>query len=119
MSTQTDQQPQDCPATDAGCSSADSQTTEEIFKDFWEEIVCPNGKWDLEQVKKELADFKMVMDEVTLVYDHITGGKLSKLLTRHQAVIDAADEHYQALYEREACECGFKDVVCAECGEPR
>ena len=106
-------------ATDAGCSSADDPTTEAIFQDFWKEIVCPDGVWNFDQLKKELADFKIVMDEVSSVYDHVTGGKLSKLTTRHQAVIDAADEHYQQLHELGACECGFKDSVCAECGVPR
>lgn len=65
---------------------------EEVFQGFWAEIVCPNGEWDLEQVKRELCDFRDMMREVGLAYDEITNGKISKPNTRRENVIAAVEE---------------------------
>ena len=70
-------------------------TTEECWESFWKEIVCPDGKLDLEQVKKELHDFYTLIRNVSLVYDHITGGRISKPLTDPKVVIDEAEASYQ------------------------
>ena len=71
-------------------------TVEGIFQEFWRVIVCPNGDGvlDVEQVKKELADYHDLLHEVPKVYDHITGGRISKPHTHAHAVIAEADEHY-------------------------
>ena len=61
---------------------------EREWKEFWEPIVCPNGVLDLEQVKKELFDFRVIMQNVSRVYDHVTGGRISKVTTDSQHVID-------------------------------
>jgi hypothetical protein len=65
---------------------------QEDFDSFWAPIVCPNGQWDLEQVKKELSDYHTVMREVSEVYMHITEGRISKPNTRAGAVIGVVDE---------------------------
>ena len=65
----------------------------------WKDIlVLPDGSIDVEQLKKELHDFSRMMDTIPLVYEHITGGKLSKCLYDAQTVISCADEHYEQLY---------------------
>jgi hypothetical protein len=64
---------------------------QEDFDSFWAPIVCPNGRWDLEQVKKELSDYHAVMREVSEVYMHITEGRISKPNTRAGAVIGVVD----------------------------
>lgn len=54
------------------------ETAEETYENFWKLIVEKDGEVDMEQVKKELHDFHIVMNEVSKVYSHLTGGQLSK-----------------------------------------
>lgn len=68
------------------------KTLEEVWYTFWKDIVAPNGVLDLEQVKRELYDFWVVMQQVPKVYDHVTGGKVSKIMTDPDAVIALADD---------------------------
>lgn len=74
-----------------------SISVEESWK-FWEPIVTKNGVLDLEQVKLELHDFYVAMQEVPKVYCHITGNRLSKILYDASVVIKAADNHYDQMY---------------------
>jgi hypothetical protein len=71
-------------------------------EDFWTNIVYPDGA-TAEQIQTELADYHMIMDDVAKVYDHITGGRISKVNTYAYAVIGEADAHYEELC-REAME---------------
>jgi hypothetical protein len=51
---------------------------------------------ELEQdVANEQHDIHMIAHEVSLVYDHITGGLIGKVNTKAFEVIAVADEHYQ------------------------
>ena len=68
---------------------------EREWKDFWEPIVTLDGQLDLEQVKKELYDYRVVMREVSKVYYHITGGKFSKPNTDHQYIIDEVESRFE------------------------
>ena len=65
------------------------------FDEFWQEIVCPNGEWNYDQIKKELFDFYNIIGQVSLVYDAITHGRISKPGTPADAVINCADEMRQ------------------------
>ena len=48
------------------------------WEEFWKDIVCDEaGKVNLEQVKKELSDFRFMIDQVPKVYSEVTGGRLS------------------------------------------
>jgi hypothetical protein len=69
-----------------------SPEAEAIWSDFWAPIVIKDGVLDLDQVKKELADYHDIMGEVSEVYDHVTGGRISKINTLAFHVISAADE---------------------------
>lgn len=63
--------------------------------EFWEDICTTDtGDLDLAQIKKELSDFRMVMGQVSLVYDHITGGKITKPNTEAETVIAMADDEF-------------------------
>ena len=62
------------------------------WDEFWAPIVAPGGELDLDQVKRELFDFSVVMHEVPHVYMHVTGGRISKANSRASAVIGAADD---------------------------
>lgn len=89
-----------------------AETVEEIFDGFWRDIVMPKGAWDLDQVKRELADYEMILRAVAEVYCDITQGRISKpnsaaaaVLAVHEdvckphdydaavAVCEAIDEH--------------------------
>ena len=68
--------------------------SEKIFNEFWKDIICnPDGSLNAEQVKKELADFHYIMDQVPKVYCHVTGDTLSKLMYEADTVINCADNH--------------------------
>ena len=62
------------------------------WEEFWVLIVAPGGVLDVEQVKKELYDFRGLMDGAAKVYDHVTGGRISKVLTLPSVVIAVADD---------------------------
>lgn len=60
--------------------------------EFWEKQVYPEGM-NAQDVRNELHDFRVMMEEVPKVYDHVTGGRVSKPLTHAVAVIGEHDEH--------------------------
>lgn len=72
---------------------------EQTYRDFWAPIVQTDGTLDPDKVKRELHDFKLVIDEVPKVYRHITGDRISKPLTEAIHVIEAADEYYANLHD--------------------
>ena len=83
---------------------------EQDFEDFWKSIVCnPDGSINLDQIKKELYDWHNVMGEVSKVYDHVSGGKISKVTTMAQHVIDAHEEEISDAYDR-----GYEDGIKEE-----
>ena len=68
--------------------------------EFWKELVCDeNGNVDVEQLKKELYDYSCLMSQVPIVYEHVTGGRLSKPNYSASVVTNSADEHFQGLIE--------------------
>ena len=60
--------------------------------DFWREIVYKDGKLDEEAVLNELADYRFLMAQVSDVYCHITGGRMSKPMHYAKDVIAQHDE---------------------------
>lgn len=64
---------------------------EKVYQKFWKTIVeTEDGQLDMEQVKKELADYKILLDEVPKVYDELAG--FSKPHTRATVIIDAVND---------------------------
>ncbi len=78
----------------------DATDPEQQWREFWQEI-CTNadGSINLEQVKKELSDFSMLLSWVPRVYMHVTGGRVSKVNTWPSVVISLHDEHVDELVE--------------------
>jgi hypothetical protein len=73
---------------------------EATYREFWASIVeHPDGTLNVDQVKRELHDYRMLLNEVPQVYMHITGGIISKPNTLASAVIPVADEHYEESLE--------------------
>jgi hypothetical protein len=69
---------------------------DKVYEEFWKEIVeNPDGSINMEQLKKELHDFSVVMNQVPKVYGHVTGNRISKVNTLAQAVIGEADDRVQ------------------------
>jgi hypothetical protein len=65
---------------------------ERVWKEFWLPIVLDEGRVDVQKVKAELFDYHTMMGEVAEVYCEITGGRISKQLTRASAVIAVHDD---------------------------
>jgi len=76
--------------------------TEEIYKTFWEDIIQnPDGSVNLEQLKKELADYKFILDNVGKVYCHITDNTLSYANYKAEDVIAMADDCFNKTLQEE------------------
>ena len=64
--------------------------------EFWKEIVCnEDGTINVEQLKKELCDFSLMIGEVPKVYCAVTGNMLSKPTYYADTVISIFDEKYR------------------------
>lgn len=75
-----------------------------VWERFWKDIILnENGEVDIEQLKKELADFHHMMEQIPVIYMRMTGGMLSKtgywaeqILSLNNQEIDKA---YQSGYD--------------------
>lgn len=66
---------------------------EDEWENFWKEIVTDEkGNPDLEQIKRELADYSFILEQVPVVYNHITCGRLSKPNYYADQVTSLADD---------------------------
>ena len=64
------------------------------FNDFWKGIVCDkDGNLILDQVMRELSDYSNLIENATIVYDHATGGKISKVNTDPDVVCSVIDDY--------------------------
>jgi len=51
---------------------------QEVYDGFWKENIEVNGEIDKEKLKKFLAEFSHILEQVSIVYPKITGGKITK-----------------------------------------
>lgn len=65
-------------------------------KDFWTNWVYPDGAKP-EEIQNELLDYYTFMEDVALVYDRITNGRISKPNTSAVAVISEFEELYRPI----------------------
>jgi hypothetical protein len=72
---------------------------ESVYREFWAPIIAPNGIVELELLKNELFDFWQVMQSVPKVYRHVTGDKVSKVMTDPNVVCALADDFYSEIEE--------------------
>ena len=73
---------------------------EKTFVEYWEGFVGLDIN-DHDQIKRELHDFYTLIENVSIVYDYVTGGLASKPLTNPDTICSLADEHYAELYEED------------------
>jgi hypothetical protein len=66
---------------------------------FWKpRVTNDDGTIDMEKLKRELFDFSTLMESAAEVYEHVTGGAVSKVNTLPEVVCSLADEHYSLIY---------------------
>ena len=71
------------------------EEVEKVYQEFWKDIVeNEDGTINVEQVKKELADFRMVMDNCASAYSEMTCGMISKPNTYFSGVRSIFEEKY-------------------------
>lgn len=77
-------------------------TPDSVYRDFWAPLIEEGGQIVPEKLRAELFDFWQVMQRVPLVYCHVTGDQISKLLTDSDTVCAVADDHYRKLHMQDA-----------------
>ena len=82
---------------DSMLSPVMQHAVEHKWQTFWLPIVAPEGEVDMELVKRELYDLDLLAHNTSVVYDHVTGGKISKPLTLPAIVIAAYEDHVNNL----------------------
>lgn len=92
---------------------------EEIYESFWKDIICDeDGNIDVEQLKKELCDFYVMIDEVPKVYGEVTDGLLSKPLYDAETVLQV----FRDKFANKAAAVDYLeddwDLITAECETP-
>jgi hypothetical protein len=66
---------------------------EKDWEEFWKGICTnPDGSINLDQIKRELSDFRHAIEEVPKVYCHITNNRLSKIVYDASQVIAVAED---------------------------
>jgi hypothetical protein len=56
---------------------SESRNYEKDWQEFWKDIVTEYGNLDLEQIKKELSDYKMMMETLSEINSELSDGLLS------------------------------------------
>jgi hypothetical protein len=75
---------------DARSRSGDFESEE--WPNFWVPLLQTDGVWDAEKIKNEIHDFAFLIEQVPCVYDHVTGGRLSKHMYSWETVTSVADD---------------------------
>lgn len=71
------------------------EEVEKVYQEFWKDIVeNEDGTLNVEQVKKELADYSMVMDNCSSAYEEMTCCEISKPNTYFSEVLGIFQEKF-------------------------
>ena len=65
------------------------------YEEFWKDLVEVDGKIDKDKVMRELSDYRFMLEQVPKVYDHVSGGRISKPNTYAFEVIGQHDTQRQ------------------------
>lgn len=80
-------------------------TVDKDFKELWENLIInKDGSINLEAVKRELSDYRVLMHNASEVYNHITNGKITNTTTMGRDIIVAADDKYSKQLKKETKE---------------
>ncbi len=91
----------DIPALIAEVERARAEIERLRSAELWTNWVYPEGA-NPEDIQNELMDYHELMDRVSVVYDHVTGGRVSKPETTAEAVIEVVNSHIETLLEEAA-----------------
>ena len=69
-----------------------TKEVQEEYDNFWKDIVEKDGVLDKEAVMRELFDYGQLIESASIVYCHVTNGKISKTNTEPDAVCAVADD---------------------------
>lgn len=67
---------------------------EACYREVWANVVEVDGVIDIDRVKAELHDYHMLLRDIPLIFDHVTGGRATKPNTTPAVINQFADEHY-------------------------
>ena len=71
------------------------EEVEKVYQEFWKDIVeNEDGTLNVEQVKKELADFSMVMKNCSSAYEEMSGSLITKPNTYFSEVLKIFQEKF-------------------------
>jgi hypothetical protein len=72
----------------------------ESWRGFWADLVIVDGVLDINAVANELHDYHTAITQVPLVYEEVTGGRLSKPNSRADYVLDYYNEQVDAMVKQ-------------------
>ncbi len=75
-----------------GCSCPATNEIIEHYNKRWKDVVEHDGVLDKESVMRELHDYDFMLEQVPKVYDHVSGGMISKPNTMAFEVIAQHDD---------------------------
>lgn len=70
----------------------DEKTYQQVYEEYWKDLVETDGQLDKDKVMRELADYYFMLEQVPKVYMHVSGGRISKPNTYAFEVIQQHDE---------------------------
>lgn len=70
----------------------DNSKWEKEWKDFWMPLLKTNGKWDGKKIENEMHDLVFIYEQISIVYEYITGGLLSKPMYYADTIKTAYDD---------------------------
>jgi hypothetical protein len=76
------------------------ENVQKVWDEFWVDILCKeDGLLDLDQMKRELSDYHMLLQNMPSILMEATGGRVSKPNTDRSVVIQLIQEEQQRLFE--------------------
>jgi len=77
----------------------DSITSQDLWDDFWKDLMSTDGEIDMQKIKEELHAYSVLLEQVPEVYFDVTGGMISKPHTHGVHVIGAVERRIQESYD--------------------
>ena len=88
---------------------------EQKYNEFWKEIVeNPDGTLNKDKIMKELADFSVLIGNLSKINCYLSGNMVSNPMTDASVVIQICEEQLQESYQR-----GYEDAIFDRTGDCR
>jgi hypothetical protein len=76
------------------------ENVQKVWDEFWADLLTQeDGSMDYDQLKKELSDYHMLLENMPSILMEATGGRVSKPNTDRSVVIGLIQEYQQRLFE--------------------